>query len=256
MNLNSISIGGGLALVAVGLLANAAASLVGSPDRTANADDLNRAAKNPQSVADVPVSRADEGGAEMVAGSECQPADAEVLNWFGEIRELPMCYDLYVGNERLPLSVLLADVNQDGVDEAFEFTGGYIVPCSPTAYVEPFLVRMRRLTFVAEQVVDERFMVLDRVRVATWLLENYPQSQGGASMRTDASGWFDIDSDGDLDFVMGVNFNLTCSASAGERLFWLENTGFEKQAYAAGDINKDGVVDGVDISILLSDWTY
>jgi hypothetical protein len=73
-----------------GLLVNAAASLVGSPDRTANADDLKRWAKTPQPVADVAASRADDGGAEMVAmggGDGC--VWGEPLNWFGEIRELP-----------------------------------------------------------------------------------------------------------------------------------------------------------------------
>ncbi len=256
MKLNSISVGGGLALVAAALLANSAASLVGSADKVAHADDLNRAAKNPQPVADVAVSRADEGGAEMVAGSECPTEVGEDLNWFGEIRELPMCFSPYSGNERLPQNQFLADVNQDGVDEAFQFTGGYIIPCSPTAYTEPFLVRMRRTAFVDGQVVNEKFVVLDRVRVADWLLKNFPQSQNGAAMDNNSIAWFDIDSDGDLDFVFEVQFNQTCGSAAGNAPFWVENIGFEKSQFAAGDINRDGKVDGVDISILLSDWTY
>jgi hypothetical protein len=119
VKLNSISIGGGLALVAVGLLANAAASLVGSADKVAHADDLKT--KRLQAVADAPMLRADEGGAEMVAmgdGGAC--VEGEPLNWFGAIRWFPACSGSYLSLARTPL--IYADVNADGAAERFGWT--------------------------------------------------------------------------------------------------------------------------------------
>ena len=96
MNLNRISVGGGLALVAVGLLANAAASLVGTPDRIARADGMKRADKRQRQepVVDVVVPRQDEGGAGTMAmgvGDGCQVVVREPLEWFGAIHRIGEC---------------------------------------------------------------------------------------------------------------------------------------------------------------------
>ncbi len=249
MKLNSISIGGGLALVAVGLLANAAASLVGSPDRTANADDLKRSAKNPQPIADVAVSRADESGAEMVAGSQCV-SEGEPLNWFGAIRQLPACLHPY-DTPRLA-NLLSADVDASGTQDFFEAIDSWIVP-PPGSTPLPSLLTRVGFRYHEGQVEAARTSVLETARIAAWLTANTPFSQAFFNPSRPTNGWFDVDGDGDLDLVLEIQ---GFAGSWNIVRIWLENTGFEKQTYAAGDINQDGMVDGVDISILLSGWSY
>ncbi len=253
MKLNSINIGGGLALVAVGLLANAAASLVGSTEQTANADDLKRAAKNPQSVADVAVSRADEGGAEMVAmGGGCQPIQGESLNWFGPIREIGQCFS--GEGLHLPKGAPLthADVNGDGVPESFRQRTEIVFPASGA---QPCAVAIEHYSLDGEAFVAERSCVLPSEILADWIAENTEWSSAQIrDQEWSEASWIDVDKDGDLDLFLLIRCSTGCDTVW--RNIWLENTGFQKQTFAAGDINKDGEVDGVDISILLSDWTY
>ncbi len=250
MKLNSISIGGGLALVAIGLLANAAASLVGSPERTANADDLKRGAKQPQPVADVAVSSADEGGAEMMAGSGCV-IEGEPLNWFGAIRQLPACLHPY-DTPRLA-NLFSADVDASGNQDFFEASrNDWILPPSG-ATAPPSLLRKVGFAYHEGQVEASRTSVLETARVAAWLTANTTFTEAFLDENRPTNGWFDVDGDGDLDLVLEIQ---GFAGSWNIVRIWLENTGFEKQTFAAGDINQDGAVDGVDISILLSDWTY
>ncbi len=278
MKLNSISIGGGLALVAVGLLANAAASLVGSPERTANADDLKRAAKSPQSVADAPMLRANEMRRAMDGTPPTMPmgggdgcVEGEPLNWFGEIRELPECsyscfdgscrYDIaFVGFESNFTSMGLhgarraLDVDSDGAEE-------FVVGKSRMLVLEGNPSPDECLLYLEDLAVDEggaafrKSCVLD-----TNALREYAIGAAGSvnyyNIFCGAVGWRDMDLDGDYDLLVAVVGRNYAGDQVLGRVVWLENTGFEKQAYAAGDINKDGVVDGVDISILLSDWSY
>ncbi len=259
MKLNSISVGGGLALVAVGLLANAAASLVGTPDRTANADDLKRAAKSPQSVADVAVSSADEMRRAMDGTPPMMPmgggdgcVEGEPLNWFGELRELPPCA---ADGGALFLTVDFEnyqDINQDGESEGLEIVEerlvveGSVLPVHCVGALETTEV-------IAGEVVVTQRCVLDSARFQEIL-----QSLGFVPWAASASfyGWRDMDGDGDRDSI--IFFRAVSDALPGSfsKFYWLENTGFEKPQFAAGDINRDGQVDGVDISILLSDWTY
>ncbi len=251
MKLNSISVGGGLALVAVALLANSAASLLGSPDKVAHADELRRAAKS-QPVADASVSRGDESASSqtmsMGSGTWC-PVDREPQSWFGAIRLIPNC-----GPAGTPLlagaAIDFADVDGDGSAERFRrpsesqsevMTGGGTPgPCQ---------VWHETYSFDDEHFARERSCVLSSEQLVTWLQSNttvYTVVISGSQLLR----WTDVDGDRDLDLVVVLHTD-------GPTLtLWLENTGFEKQTFAAGDINQDGEVDGVDISILLSDWTY
>ncbi len=254
MKLNSISVGGGLALVAVALLANAAASLVGSLDRTAHAHDLRRGAKTTRPVADVPVSRADEGDAGLAAGTAaggCHLSEGKPLNWFGAIRKIGECAEGQ--GPYLPPGepFLHSDVDADGRSENFHFSNGYIY--HPTEPIEPCLLSLDDLSLDAEEITVERSCVLTNEALGQWLVLNTGWDVayiGGTAPR-----WSDVDGDGDLDLCMIVDCLQGCDSGMRVNI-WLENTGFEKQTFAAGDINKDGKVDGVDISILLSDWSY
>jgi hypothetical protein len=253
VKLNSMSVGGGLALVAAALLANAAASLVGSGDKVAHADELRQAAKS-QPVADVPVSRAEEGGAELAAGTAaggCYLSEGKPLSWFGAIREIGEC--AAGRGPYLPPGqpFLYADVDSDGRSESFYSHGGYVY--HPTVPSEPCFLSFDDLSFDGEEIAVERSCVLTNEALAKWLVPNTGWEiayLGGTAPR-----WSDVDGDGDLDLCMIVDCLQGCD-SGGQVNIWLENTGFEKQTFAAGDINQDGEVDGVDISILLSDWTY
>jgi hypothetical protein len=252
VKLNSISIGGGLALVAAALLANAVASLLGSPDKVAHADELRRAARS-QPVADVPVTSAEEGGVEKAAGSEaCVEVDPPAQQWFETIRWLPACDGGTLSPGRTPLAY--ADVNGDGAAERFGCTRTVLYGESS---LNPCVVFMETLAFEDEYLEIERSCVLSTPQLAAWVQANtnwtyaYIVPFDGIES---SYGWTDIDGDADLDLV--VLINGVNSGTSQPRGIWLENTGFEKQTYAAGDINKDGKVDGVDISILLSDWTY
>ncbi len=264
MNLNSISIGGGLALVAVGLLANAAASLVGSPDRTAHADDLNRAAKNPQPVADVAVSRADEmrraidgtpPTMPMGGGDGC--VEGEPLNWFGEIREFPSCvlqYDtggfvyLLMGTEDLRY----CDVNGDAKMEGFR--SGYTMLISDGVPLPPTPVLSLELTQIADS--DTNF-THHPVLISSALIDA-ANFVGETTVRAAASagGWRDMDNDGDKDCVVVLNiWTQDFQGMPWFKYVWLENTGFEATQPLVGDLDGDGSVGASDLTMLLGGWT-
>jgi hypothetical protein len=243
MELKNLSLAGSLCLLALGLFANAGVDWASATQKTAHADDLKT--KRHQAVADVPVSRSDEGGAEMVAGSQCV-IEGEPLNWFGAIRRMPSC--LYP-SDFWRVEYFQADVDGDGRFESFKASGSALIPSYPGEYVESSMFRVIRTRFEDGEVVVERSSIIQREWLAAWVQENLALTSAHLSW-SPGSGWHDIDDDGDLDLIVSVATNT------GEVFIWLENTGFEKQTYAAGDINQDGEVDGVDISILLSDWTY
>ncbi len=261
MKLNSISVGGGLALVAAALLANAAASLVGSPEQFAHADDLKRAGKL-QPVAYVPVPSADEGGMRRVmdgtpasmpmggSGGGCV-IEGEPLNWFGAIRLMPSC--LYPNDLlRLDFNLTPADVDGNGRLESFKASGSALIP-APGEYVDSSMLRLVSTRLEGAEVIVERSSVIETEWLASWVQEHLGFTRASLTWEI-GSGWHDIDDDGDLDLIVAVSGSIGPSMSM--VFIWLENTGFEKQTFAAGDINQDGEVDGVDISILLSDWSY
>jgi hypothetical protein len=259
VKLNSISIGGGLALVSVGLLANAAASLVGSPDRTANAHDLKP--KRHHAVADVPLSSADEMRRAMDGTPPKMPmgggdgcVEGEPLNWFGAIRWLDGCSGgQFLNPARTPFAY--ADVNGDGRSERLWWTRKGIIG-GGSSYTPYCQIYAETPIFDGEDVSIEQSCVVTTQELAEWLQQETGATDASMSAlwtSEEHSGWTDMDGDGDLDLILIISIN---APSPIVRQVWLENTGFEKQTYAAGDINQDGMVDGVDISILLSDWTY
>ncbi len=259
MKLNSISIGGGLALVAVGLLANAAASLVGSPDKVAHADDLKRAAKNPQPIADVAVSSADEmrramdgtpPTMPMGAGDGC--VEGEPLNWFGEIRELTDCQWLAlsesityrIGSGGQPIYRGLADINNDLRQENWVGIKDYLLGDDPPGC-------LMKVTMVEEGDGNVAFVsrcVFDGAILAEWVAAYYP-----SLLISQVIGfwWFDIDSDADQDLVL----RLSNYPSPNYLYVWLENTGYEATQPLVGDLDGDGSVGASDLTMLLGGWT-
>jgi hypothetical protein len=262
VKLNSISIGGGLALVAVGLLANAAASLVGSPDRTANADDLKRAAKSPQPVADVAVSRADEGGAEMVAmGDSGGCIWGEPLEWFGDIHELPDCaIDTSSGVLGFALqgsnaaNASLVDVNKDGfLDAVRTRSHGGNAPIEWLLFPAKYEcgVWIEDWKVVGGSMVLLRRCVLSRERLVAFAQKQSSFALASLYMRD--GGWRDMDKDGDLDFAFIL---LALGVADGwQKAFWIENTGYEATQPLVGDLDGDGSVGASDLTMLLGGWT-
>ena len=61
----------------------------------------------------------------------------------------------------------------------------------------------------------------------------------------------DVDGDGDLDLIVEIYWHGSTGAS---HVVWIENTVKSDPALAA-DINRDGVVDGLDLTALLAAWT-
>jgi hypothetical protein len=248
MELKNLSLAGSLCLVALGLFANAGVDWASATQKTAHADDLK--SKRHHAVADAPMLRADEGGAEMVAmgGESSCGSIGNSQQWFGAIREPSDCFD-DGGTSFGRASFSHGDVNKDGHDESFRIkdyrvvSGGQVQGCM--VWLETFAVE-------EEEILVERTCILAAHQIHEWMQENTDWTGDYQVNSIGECGWVDIDADGDLDLWL-----VLWSPTTGNfQTIVLENTGFEKQAYAAGDINRDGEVDGVDISILLSDWTY
>lgn len=245
MNLNRISVGGGLAVLGCSIFALAGAMVVSSGGNPAQAASPMFAGDRKGEA----VLRLD-GGAEMMAGAACV-APGEPQSWFGAVRSLPDCVisgsgfegPLHLGSPRMQ------DVNGDGRQELFVFSGSAIIPSFPGEWMDSSLVVLRRALSQGTEVVFENIPVLPRELLAEWVVAN--TSWTGAYIDwTDYSGWYDLDQDDDLDLILMLRSN-----QGAPRYVWLENTGFEKPNFLAGDINQDGYVDGVDIAQLLSDWT-
>jgi hypothetical protein len=263
VKLNSISIGGGLALVAVGLLANAAASLVGTPERTANADDLKRAAKNPQSVADVAVSRADEMRRAMDGTPPTMPMGGggvgcdwgKPLEWFGVLRESPECLSLGLppwGWAPPQSTIERIDVNADGMMEYVGITWGRLV-ISGVPQTEFVLAWNTAASVVAGSVIFQQQSVLSSAMLLP-LLATVQQPFTDAQARVD--GFRDLDGDGDMDAVVSISVQYAPPVYGGTTKYaWLENTGYEATQPLVGDLDGDGSVGASDLTMLLGGWT-
>jgi hypothetical protein len=266
VKLNSISIGGGLALVAVGLLANAAASLVGSPERTAHADDLKT--KRLQAVADVPMSSADEMRRAMDGTPPMMPmgggdgcVEGEPLNWFGEIRELPECAVRVSPFPSSPQISLIEtgniDLNADHQVECLYSFGGTFGGIVIWQYGNP--LPDAAFVAVSQTTIESGFVSVTTRRVISTneVLPFLAEFSLGGSQFVIATllGWKDIDGDRDKDCVIRVSVVNQDWTSSDVKFAWLENIGYETPQSLVGDINGDGAVTAEDLALVLGNWT-
>jgi hypothetical protein len=98
-----------------------------------------------------------------------------------------------------------------------------------------------------------------------WIRMNYPSvADATVYLRTNdgqsrqIAGWRDMDGDKDLDYIVSVSVYVGPAGQSPEvrRQVWFENTGFEaNRKGAAADLNRDGVVNGEDLCIVLAAWS-
>jgi hypothetical protein len=258
-----LSLAGAVALVGVGLLANAGVSwgLAIQGYAMAEAGQSPSGFERPMSAKDLS-HPTDTPPSALPMGAGCQPLTGEPLNWFGAVRELPDCLILYTGPTG-PIVLSLAldmsssfnsfciDMNADGRPEklirGFDslVADGVPRPASP-------LLSLQRTSFGGEILAISEHPVIDSgpfLEIAV----SYP-SFTVRSARADVWGWSDLDEDGDLDAVV----LMSLSGQEGQfvyRLFWLENTGFEATQPLTGDLDGDGAVGASDLTMLLGGWT-
>lgn len=251
MNTGHVSIGGGLAMVGLGLLAVAGAVVVTGSAGVTHADTRIRVEAPPSWSRPARVN--DDGGRRSLAlgdGSGC--VTGAPLSWFGSIRGLPDCGYPYGAPTQ---DGEAADVNGDGRLEYYgEIGNGF--PEDPIANGgvpmpnRPFLHRISS-SLEAGQTVVAVSSILETQPLAEWILAD----QGWTGRIDCGFGWNDIDGDGDLDLVVGFTSSDPVTFEFLRRTAWLENTGFEASQPLTGDLDGDGSVGASDLTILLGGWT-
>jgi hypothetical protein len=242
-----LSLAGAVALVGVGLLANAGVQWATATQNVASADDRDPGRVESPSAAPMVLGGMVDTLQSMHMGSDGRCDEEAPVDWFGDVRALPNCgwvaYGLPTQDGRF------ADVNADGIVEYFEEFPDNYGPIVAGGVPQPnrgFLFRIES-RFVGSSVSVAAVPVIETDRLAKWILA-FGGWQG--NIYCDKPGWIDLDEDGDLDLV--VRFY----GDGGNRQFaWLENTGFEATQPLAGDLNADRNVDSADLTILLGGWT-
>ena len=177
-------------------------------------------------------------------------AEGEPLDWFGDVRLLEPCaFEALVPTALLGVGV---DVNGDGF---LEYLGGpteglfYIIDENGSDVGGSDAVILSEVTFVGGETRATKHGVLP-----TSVLRAFARNLG-ASQSVGFGGfrWRDLDGDGDLDLIGGVQWH---SAAQGLdfRYLWIENTGFQHTNHVAADLNGDGQVNGADLGLLLVAW--
>lgn len=81
--------------------------------------------------------------------------------------------------------------------------------------------------------------------ISPFLADGYPTMVGWTPNGTSDVAMIDLDEDGDLDMLIGF-----CAGSA----IWVQD-GAPKSPFDPADFNQDGVVNGIDLAMLLGAWT-
>jgi hypothetical protein len=189
----------------------------------------------------------------------------------------------------LPLSP--ADVNSDGAPEIYGVgEPGTIAVCGATTQTWAGDSLITRTSVVqTSDGASHRFESVAKVseetlKVLVPLTLQWATQECGVNrceiafglkwLRISPKGWLDCDNDGDLDMVCTAQgFQVQrngedylswegtfwiCAqivTNEGPKVsFWLENTGFQHTNPIAADLNRDGRVDGADLSLVLYAW--
>jgi hypothetical protein len=153
-----------------------------------------------------------------------------------------------------------ADINGDGPDEIFSYSGnpgGTLVSngVPSSAGVEFRLYRILAVPdFDITHLESQEVFGLNFSTVGNAIVARFPDV---GTVGLDASGsssgwtWLDCDGDQDLDLVVPLRAPLP----NGSVIIWFENIGYERSAPPiAADLNHDGAVDGFDLALLLNAW--
>ena len=175
--------------------------------------------------------------------------DEDVRQWFNPMpHQFTMCGG---GSGQIVPSAPLkqVDVNADGVQDfinstlSFEAKGQY-GPRDPGD-----------IMFQTEVIVDSTGTIMRNIpvfrpglTVGAGLLELFPNGCGDT---VNLLGWRDMDLDGDLDLVAWI----PQSGPQGAINIYFENVGYEVAPHIAADLNRDGLVNGADLAVVLRSWT-
>jgi hypothetical protein len=180
--------------------------------------------------------------------------EGEALDWFTTVESAPKT-STSCGFTASIRNTLL-DIGGNGVFETlgwgassdlFLVIGGVIQPPAPV------LSRLQ-FQFANPSTPVIKQSVLRSDLITKWL-ESTGRLQDVANAHVSYVDWkvADLDGDKDLDLwgkVILERLNGTYSVD----YIWVENTGNERTAVRAADINGDGRVDGADLGQLLADW--
>jgi hypothetical protein len=109
------------------------------------------------------------------------------------------------------------------------------------------LATVTTTTWNGVDVEMTRSCIGDSQQLISLVADRFP----GRTVHTEDFGWRDLDDDGDLDLVVQIRVDDWKAI----HWYWLENTGYEASNGFAGDVNRDGAVDGKDLAIVLAGWT-
>jgi hypothetical protein len=184
---------------------------------------------------------------------------SQIETWFNPIpKRLNRCLQHYESNSQdrnlggrvgtHPLGI--CDVNGDGIQEVFDLLGK-----SNLRADLPILIRSSAETTSNEETLLVHRPVLTNSTATTQavlaLLGYTTWPDYIIEMHVTASGWRDLDADGDQDLVCNVTYRLQGTGSCGFDI-WFENTGYTAAPPPNPyDLDQDGEVGAGDISVLL-----
>lgn len=260
----NLSLASAMTLVGLGLFANAGVNLAISGQGQAIAEERKGQAIAAASLTEMEpsmlasmgddLSLSGDGAAETMAMGygECV-ADGEPLSVWGAVREIAVSEICLVG---ITYSNVLAlqrspqvDLDGDGRVEALvtEFGTVAVLPSYPYC-----LVGIQQSSFV-----DDGIAVVQRRMISTEIFTQVALAQTHVPNPTAAEvtilGWFDCDGDDDLDCL--AHMTIGNNNTAIQRLYWVENIGFEATQPLAGDLNDDGFVNAEDLAVVLFNWS-
>jgi hypothetical protein len=266
MNLNRMSVGGGLAVLGCSIFTLAGAISLSGSDRTAHAtggwrgapwgdddfagvggrskgafEEATRSHRRPdrrRMKSDILTSR--------LASSQC--FEGEPFEMFGAMREISDCNVADAGED-------IIDVNADGRPEAF-LDGGFYwslmyagepLPSNCFLALQESLFEKGEASFVNRCVLPS-----ERLLEAALSQSHVPNPTNAFASY---EGWRDMDGDGDFDFIAGIGVSDGRPGAQAFSLYWFENIGIEATQPLVGDLDGDGAVGASDLTMLLGGWT-
>lgn len=177
-----------------------------------------------------------------MAGYPLGCVDERKLNWVTTVQPLPECfyYDMHDEEDA-------EDWNGDGRVDFVDGIRGVPLTLSGAPAAPECIAVVTLTQWDGTAVSITKSCIADSEGLIAHVVQRFP----GRSVVTGSAGWRDLDSDGDLDYVV----QLVIDDYVEEAWAWLENTGYEANDGLAADLNGDGAVDGKDLTALLAAWT-
>lgn len=186
------------------------------------------------------------------ASPACQTLEPDIR--FTEVHPIDLCFDDTLGGYRSIGSTDSGsqDINGDGVLENFWWNGyfGLNTNSSPNdgVLMRDEVVFDGTTTSIRHQAVLLAAPFLDFIQAQA----SPAQVWTGNAF---AYGWRDMDSDGDLDFIVYLSWSYP-EGTSDSRLVWAENTGYPASPkHNPYDLDQDGHVNTADLSLLLMEFT-